>query len=438
MKNVISLQQKKVYYERKMHNMGKSGKKVNNDNDSKEEVSPTKRFYEHPVFLAVVPTVVVGLISISFNIYNSTSLNKNDINHLNERIDNVEKLINDVKEDLHKEIDILQKDISIVSQDLKDHEKESNSRFDELYKDIGKLQGVTGVAKIDEDGDFAKLVMNTYQSDQSVYLSSGIPLWNNNKSEIAKNAYSNIVYTADELENTTIVLHYKQNGEDVFFKGQYDENGYWNDNCIINRYLDGKLTLIMDAKYVSGKLISYKQVFSYKKTYHESTYDVWAISEREPENGTDRGFTKTYYKEGEYDQQFTSNLVMDTDILNAEEFMSKIILSQEGYYNGYISNGLYNDDTGDAYTIKYSRDGFIRFLYVGNFEDGDLTDDTGNAWYIVLGDDKINYYYYKGKFKEAECLDDTDDPWLPLSPEEIESITSGKNWGCDLNWKTIT
>lgn len=408
MSNIKLIQQEKVDYGRKIIVMGKGNDKnkdiKNTENNNTPSPPPLKKFYEHPLFIAICPALVAAIISIFFNIGSSTFLNQNDISHLNNRIDELAQLISSTKNDL-------QDDISDVSNDLKEYEKDINSKIEELNRVIGRLQGATGIVNneitVNENGQFALLVKNTYQSDQSVYLSSGATLWNDNNEIIAENAYTDIVYTVEELENITIILHYTENGEDVFLKGQFDENGYWDGNCVINRYQDGNLTMIMDAIYNSGILFSYEQVFTYKKL---SGYNVWAIAAREIDGDVKSGYTWTYYKYDNYVQDFSTEVAQSSDIINVEEFKSKVELFLEGYYSGYTSNGYYNDDTGNAYLIKYFEPGVIenainpviRTFYQGNFVDGQPDDDSYNSWHIAR-ESNTSYMYYRGGFSNGNA-----------------------------------
>ena len=67
------------------------------------------------------------------------------------------------------------------------------------------------------------------------------------------------------------------------------------------------------------------------------------------------------------------------------------------------SNGLYNDETDNAYAVKFSKeDGTVRTLYFGRFENGVFSDNTGNAWIIGRHVEQIGstYAFYIGKFKD--------------------------------------
>lgn len=72
------------------------------------------------------------------------------------------------------------------------------------------------------------------------------------------------------------------------------------------------------------------------------------------------------------------NTLQVEDLLTVDVFCSTIPSTIEGYYNGYTSNALYNDDNG-AYMVKYFNDETVRMLYMGKVKDGNLNDNTGDA-----------------------------------------------------------
>lgn len=108
---------------------------------------------------------------------------------------------------------------------------------------------------------------------------------------------------------------------------------------------------------------------------------------------------------------------------------------QTGYYSGRTSDGYYNDDTGDAYIIKYFPDGMVKTLYVGKFVDGMFNDRTDNAWYITK-EIKTDYMYYKGYFEDGEALGNATSYFEgpSLSIDRINEILKENNFKKELNW----
>lgn len=110
------------------------------------------------------------------------------------------------------------------------------------------------------------------------------------------------------------------------------------------------------------------------------------------------------------------------DILNVDEFSAQITSTLEGYYCGEISDGQYNDDSGDAYFVKFFEDGTVRTLYVGNFKDGQFNDQTGNAWMIGKLEIGASYSFYQGPFKNSVSSKDPRYWEEPISTDRIQEI----------------
>lgn len=302
-----------------------------------------------------------------------------------------------------------------------------NNAIDDINRSLGRVEGIVSVAVKPEE-DFARKISDNYKSDDKVYTLAGSNLFEDTKQVIATDIKSGDVYTVEDLEGAPFLLSYiDQSGDEVFFYGQYDEYGRWAGRCITNRYQDEKLCFIMDAEYHSGKLVSYKQAFTYT---NGSGTNVWAVSEREVEDGNSIGVTRTYIKKGDYIKNFDIKTLKPENILNADDFPIVKDLVIEGYYNGYTSNGSFNDDTGEAYMVKYNEDGTVRMLYVGDFIEGLPDDDSGNAWSISFGYDKSNYYYYKGVFYGGKRKGKQ----RRISQEEINKIVEENNFDVELTW----
>lgn len=109
-------------------------------------------------------------------------------------------------------------------------------------------------------------------------------------------------------------------------------------------------------------------------------------------------------------------------------------ITVEGYYHDQTSNGMYNDTTGSAYSVKYADDGTIRTLYVGNMVDGQYEDETGNAWYITKSED-TDYMYYKGFFKAGKTENNKGSVFKNnLTLVDIGNYILGYEFDIELNW----
>lgn len=127
---------------------------------------------------------------------------------------------------------------------------------------------------------------------------------------------------------------------------------------------------------------------------------------------------------------FTATNVRVSDLIYIEsmkEYDNKEILS---YYMGKTSNGVYNDDSGNAYLVMYNSEGFVSVYYKGNFKDGYFEDE--NAIEIVLDESyNINkYFLYNGGFTRGERI--SDDGIKYITQDEINTIL--KENGCKDNF----
>lgn len=235
--------------------------------------------------------------------------------------------------------------------------------------------------------------------------------------------------TKKSIENQTFIMQYEENGFEVFFYGKYNEDGNWDGNCIINRYKSGNLSSIMEATYINGDLQTYKHIF---KGMNLKNQEIWYVSDRKIEDDRSiSGETTTYFFYGDYKKRFENDNFTEEDMLSVEEFVNTIPSTQEGYYNGYVCDGRYNDESGNAYLIKYKPDGTVRFLYKGNIKNGVPNDNTKNAWSISWGYANDGYYYYEGVFKDGEH-GNTPKNWKPMTQEEIEEKLKNYSFNCSL------
>lgn len=245
---------------------------------------------------------------------------------------------------------------------------------------------------------------------------------------IGINIENNEEVSKDSMKNLPFILSYEENGETVFLYGKYNEDGKWDGECLINRYKNSKLTFIMEAKYEGGELKEYQQVFRGRNSRDQ---EVWYVSKREVKGNENSGETTTYFFYGDYQKKIDEESVTKEDMLYIEDFVKTIPSTIEGYYNGYTSDGKYNDDSGNAYLVKYNKSGKVRYLYKGIIKDGSANDNTGNAWSLSWGYADDGYYYYKGKFIDGE-RENTPKNWKPITQEEINEIVNSEDFKCPL------
>ena len=241
-------------------------------------------------------------------------------------------------------------------------------------------------------------------------------------------------YTVERLAEEKLLLNYADGKQEVFFYGQFDQDGHWTGNCIVNVYENEVLTLITDAEYDHGTLLRFKQVFPYI-TFTDNP--VWVISDRTMETGFSNGETVYYVREADYTQNFSSSNVKAKDIISADMFQENIVKTMEGYYYGNISDGYFNDDTGRAYLVKFFEDGTVKTLYMGKIKNGVFDDKTGNAWMIGKNDiDQKEYAYYKGPFNKGNASLKKEYWKDNVSLDWINEFLKDYTFACELKWET--
>ncbi len=249
---------------------------------------------EHPYVGGVAASLTVSAILGVIGYFGA-------VKPLNEKMDYWETNIGQVVDSaIDNKINLMEQNINEnVSEQIASLHVEVDNEFELIRNEITSIDNNI-IISIDSTGQLANVVKNTYQSDKTIYASSGNSIDLDIQQVVAIDKITGNEYKTLDLENKTIFMSYNENGEEVFFKGQFDENGYWNDNCIINRYKGGKLTMIMDAIYQSGKLERYKQIFPYTTM---AGNNVWVVSIRSIEDDKKdirSGETFMYFRDEEY------------------------------------------------------------------------------------------------------------------------------------------
>ena len=243
-------------------------------------------------------------------------------------------------------------------------------------------------------------------------------------------------FTAEQICNQRIIMPYEQNGIEVCFVGQLNENLHWNGNCLLNKYdKDNNLIFISEATYIDGILIGYKQAFI------ESDKETWCLSERVSKNGGFDGTSVEYTNVIGLTKTFTLENVSGSDIITFEDFKEShlIVAKMDKFYYGMTNNGVYNDTTVNAYYVSFDMDGNVLTLYQGGFYNGEFRDYTGNAWYITrkTSNNDLNkkYDYYKGNFNHNTRDDDGSGILLTdITLMDIANIIDGKYFVPSLKW----
>lgn len=235
------------------------------------------------------------------------------------------------------------------------------------------------------------------------------------------------VYIAKNLIDQTILLTYNEDDKEIYFLGQYNKNYHWNGYCVINTYdADGKLNGINESNFDDGNRLDYE---SY---YLSDKQNEWIYTDRDCKKETNEGISIQYKSNFSKQKNFTTTNVRVSDLIYIEsmkEYDNKEILS---YYMGKTSNGVYNDDSGNAYLVMYNSGGFVSVYYKGDFRDGYFEDE--NAIEIVLDEsDNINkYFLYNGGFTRGKRI--SDDGIKYITQDEINTILKENGCKDNLTW----
>ncbi len=363
--------------------------------------------------------VIIGmLISNFYTLPLRVGRLETDAKELDNQIDKIESNlhneIKEVKEDLQSDISDVQEDVS------------------EVRDSITNLQNLLlSSVHFSPTEEVAQQISNTYGNIDGIDSNGRLSL---TLTSVVAYSDNGTEFTADQLSDIKLLLPYHEGKQEVFFYGQFDEENRWDGDCLVNIYENGVLKLITDAVYENGKLLNFKQAFPDTTTGGQA---VWTFSERTVQDDFSTGRTWHYFRNGNYDQNFRFDEVTAQDMISADDFRDVVGIGLEGYYRGVNSDGHFNDNTGNAYMVKYFPDGTVRTLYVGAFVNGQFEDQSGNAW--MIGKNKLEepYSYYKGAFKNGNPIKDRKYWQYDLTVEEINVILkkAGFKGDCELVWK---
>ena len=354
---------------------------------------------EHPVIFEIIkafaPTVAVLLLGAVFGLYN-------DI-----------------------------KSIPAIQEQLKEEIAERKEQDESLDSDIKGIYTILATSNnnIRPTSLMEEEIAKEYNG---IYLNGGQHTELTATSVVAYDERTGQEFTVEQLAGVKLLLPYVSEGQEIIFYGGFNSEGQWHGECTLNVYENNELVLITDAEYENGTRVKSKQVFSYELSEGEP---VWALSNREYKDGISSGETYLYEWTNAYTKDFSLEDATIKDVLYANEFIENLNPRLKAYYYGDVSDGLFNDNSGDAYMAYFFDDGTVRLLYSGNFKDGTFNDNTGNAWYIVKAED-TDYMYYRGNFKngEEDHSADSEVGHPPLTLEEINQYLGEREYNVELHW----
>lgn len=378
-----------------------SGKKKTGRMPATDVGEKTRGIAAHPIVMAIIITVIGSILTGAI------------------------VFIANLVVDTHEQVLLLSQQVNLLSQTV----EENKGKIETLTKRVDKLDYTVSASDIKPSEIMKAAISAEYNNKDGP---SGAATNLAATSVVAYNEVTGEEYTVERFADIRLLLPYTNDGQEIVFYGQFNESGQWDGNCTLNVYVDDELILITDATYEDGTLLKSKQVFFYEL---KSGEDVWAYSDRVYEDGVGTGDTYLYEWTGGHKKDFALDDVTVGDVLYADGFIESLGPRLEAYYSGNTSDGLFNDDSGDAYMVYFFEDGTVRLLYSGNFKDGTFEDDTGNAWYIVKEND-TDYMYYKGHFRDGREYHNGEEELgrPPLTLEEIQDYIGEREYGVELRW----
>lgn len=237
-------------------------------------------------------------------------------------------------------------------------------------------------------------------------------------------------YSAGELVGKRVCLWYEGvNGEDCFFAGQYNENGQWDGDCLINVYRDGKLFISMKDYYENGVRTKYEQAIcdDSKEEYvsnkmavvdGETSGDIWRFNKYE-KGGSVCLIRQKVKKEEPHEEDMVTPAWF-------KKYAGKN-LAITTWYEGRIADDKSDDQTGDAFLVKYFEDKTVRMLYQGTFISGEME----RGWEIATEEGSQWYIFYEGNFENGKAKGDS----APIDKEGITAKIDGRPYASKLKWR---
>ena len=352
--------------------------------------------------ITIVVTIALAAISASWIISGSiTSLNK-DVKSINTKLNTANSEIKEMKEYLY------------ADGGVKDQLGELSNNMDS----ITELLNITAI----------KANVTTEE-----YINSNVSVVDNNVSNSTSSFSADTcigtdsegkAYIAKDLIGQTILLTFDQGDKETYFLGQYNDKYHWDGYCVINTYTDGVLNGVSESNFDDGNRLNYESF------YLSDNQGEWIYTDRDCKEDSNDGISIRYKLDYDKQKNFTLTNARASDIIYVENLTSydnKEVLS---YYVGSTSDGVYNDNSGDAYLIRYNEDGFVSVFYKGCFQNGNF-DDT-NAVEIVFDSSNDRYFLYQGTFVDGKRT--SDDGIEYVTQNEIDTILKENECPNDLEW----
>lgn len=377
--------------------------------------------YVLPVATSITTFIIGGAITYFFTTNGSIATINSTLSSLNERIENVEKSIEglDGNDGLYSKVAAMEESLEKLD-DLPNKVSDIDNRLivAETTLDFYVKLNVTG-SEVENDKSLSVVANDISQTGASYDANTPIGVDDAGKK-----------YLAEDLVDQAVLLTYSWNdGGEVYFFGQLNENYHWDGFCITNAYNDdGTLYGVCESNFDDGKRINYRSFYC-----SDEDANTWISTDRLITKYGNKGYTDQYEFEFNKVKDFNVKSVSESDILFIADLIEMCSSGKRSHYYGLTSEGLYNDITGSAYEIIYDNEGLIKTLYVGHFKDGKFHDQTGNAIEIVY--DGLGYFCYTGTFTDGD-RDGRVSGKDYVTQAQIDDILQGVDFDCELKWYT--
>lgn len=239
-----------------------------------------------------------------------------------------------------------------------------------------------------------------------------------------------VKYVSEDLIGETILLTYTEEDKEVYFLGQYNENYHWNGYCVTNAYnSDGTLYGLCESNFIDGERQDYTSFYQVGSEY---------IYAHRVKNGElFEGVTVRYCYEDTDGKAFSMDNVRSTDINYVDSYIrEKGIDKIRQIYTGTTNQKYYQDNSGDAYRVRFDDEGYVTSLYKGRFADGYGNDETLKAYAIEYNDNYKGYFLNENTVFENGKASEKSTHLLP--DDELDKMTSNIDMGkytSYLKWK---
>lgn len=387
-----------------------------NENQQNTNLSKRKSWGDVlPGLLKYLLGITVPIIGVLFYFHTEFKWINESLNSINSKIAAQSAYIEETKKDISRLYDIVDR-----------HEELLVKQESVIAELAGRITEISAGQPVYIKPTSAFTDVISIKKDMIQFLSA--PKWESD-TIIGSDLHSGEEYHPSDLINRIVVLSYKEDGQDVFFMGQFNERNHWEGECLINVYADGHFVISTKAIYHDGERIDYKQLFP--------TSDALCYAERHNIDSGSSGDTWKYENTAPIIQNISFDDPQADLMIEPETYIKSISSNCISHYHGNTENGSYEDDTDSAYLVAFFEDGSTRTVYKGRFKDGVFNDETGAAWYITMekGDKRTPYMYFEGGFDSGKPSQNKRKIFInPMTKKEADAIIANQPFKDEIIW----